>query len=107
MVLGSSGFNSGASCFFFNIIAKKVLSPRPREGTVCSRPYRSERTGSLSNSEVNRCRARSVLGWGTAWEALWVLRAFSFPSVYNTLYFKQRLPVISTVAILAQGTMSG
>ena len=76
MVLGSSGFNSGASCFFFNIIAKKVLSPRPREGTVCSRPYRSERTGSLSNSEVNRRRARSVLGWGTAWEAIRVLLAF-------------------------------
>ena len=40
------------------------------------RPYRNEYTGSLPNSEVNRCRARSVLGWGTAWEALWVLLAF-------------------------------
>ena len=40
------------------------------------RPYRDEHTGSLPNSEVNRRRARSVLGWGTAWEALWVLLAF-------------------------------
>jgi hypothetical protein len=40
------------------------------------RPYRDECTGSLSNSEVNRRRAWSVLGWVTAWEALWVLLAF-------------------------------
>jgi hypothetical protein len=46
------------------------------KGTVRQRPYRDECTGSLSNSEVNRRRARSVLGWGTAWEALWVLLAF-------------------------------
>ena len=39
------------------------------------RPYRNEYTGSLPNSEVNRCRARSVLGWGTAREALRVLLA--------------------------------
>ena len=42
---------------------------------VCKRSYRDEYTGSLPNSEVNRRRARSVLGWGTAWEALWVLLA--------------------------------
>jgi hypothetical protein len=46
------------------------------KGKRCQRPYRDECTGSLSNSEVNRRRARSVLGWGTAWEALWVLLAF-------------------------------
>jgi hypothetical protein len=43
---------------------------------VRQRPYRNEHTGSHPNSKVNRCRARSVLGWGTAWEALWVLLAF-------------------------------
>ena len=43
---------------------------------VRSRPYRNERTGSLPNSEVNRCRARLVLGRGTAREVLWVLLAF-------------------------------
>ena len=40
------------------------------------RPYRVECTGSLSTSEVKRHRARSVLGWGTAWEDLRVLPAF-------------------------------
>ena len=42
------------------------------------RPYHDEYTGSLPNSEVNRHRARSVLGWGTAWEDPWVLQAFCF-----------------------------
>ena len=41
------------------------------------RPYRVECTGSLSTSEVKQHRARSVLGWGTAWEDLRVLSAFS------------------------------
>ena len=40
------------------------------------RPYRIECTGSLLTSEVKQCRARSVLGWGTAWEDLRVLSAF-------------------------------
>ena len=39
------------------------------------RPYRVECTGSLSTSEVKQHRARLVLGWGTAWEDLWVLSA--------------------------------
>ena len=43
---------------------------------VRRRPYRIECTGSLSTSEVKQCRARSVLGWGTAWEDLRVLSAF-------------------------------
>ena len=43
--------------------------------TARQRPYRDEYTGSLPNSEVNRRRARSVLPWGTGWEALWVLLA--------------------------------
>jgi hypothetical protein len=45
---------------------------------VRQRPYRREYTGSLSNSEVNHGRARSVLGWGTAREALGVLLPFCF-----------------------------
>ena len=43
--------------------------------TVRQRPYRSEYTGSLQNSEVNHCRARIVLRWGTAREVLRVLLA--------------------------------
>ena len=41
------------------------------------RPYRAECTGFLLTSEVKQRRARSVLGWGTAWEDLRVLSAFS------------------------------
>ena len=50
---------------------------------VCCRrlPYRVECTGSLLTSEVKQRRARSVLGWGTAWEDLRVLSAFSFPNL--------------------------
>ena len=40
------------------------------------RPYYHEYTGSLSNSEVKRGKARLVLGSGTAWEPLRVLTAF-------------------------------
>ena len=58
------------------------------------RPYRDQSTGSLPNSEVNCRRARSVLGWGTAWEALRVLLAFwpnltpSQPSKTTTTAFE-------------------
>ena len=45
------------------------------------RPYYHEYTGSLSNSEVKRGKARLVLGSGTAWEPLRVLTAFS-PGFY-------------------------
>jgi hypothetical protein len=64
------------------------------------RPYRNEYTGSLPNSEVNRCRARSVLGWGTAWEVLWVLLAF-FSSVMVVLRLRAayRSPLLSPAAI--------
>ena len=41
------------------------------------RPYCVEYTRSHLNSEVKQRKARSVLGWGTAWEALRVLLAFS------------------------------
>jgi hypothetical protein len=42
------------------------------------RPYFVEYTRSHPNSEVKRRKARSVLGWGTAREALRVLLAFCF-----------------------------
>ena len=42
------------------------------------RPYRVEYTGSLPTSEVQRRRARLVLGWGTAREDPRVLSAFPF-----------------------------
>ena len=45
--------------------------------TSCrQRPYFVEHTRSHPNSEVKRRKARSVLGWGTAREALRVLLAF-------------------------------
>ena len=43
----------------------------------CRRPYCAESTRSHPNSEVKLRKARSVLGWGTAWEALRVPLAFS------------------------------
>ena len=42
------------------------------------RPYSVENTRSHLNSEVKQPKARSVLGWGTAWEVLRVLLAFCF-----------------------------
>ena len=45
----------------------------------CRRPYRVECTGSLLTSEVKQRHARSVLGWGAAWEDLRVLSAFCLP----------------------------
>ena len=51
--------------------------PQANEQRIfCRRPYRVECTGSLLTSEVKQRRARSVLGWGTAWEDLRVLSAF-------------------------------
>ena len=48
--------------------------------TTCfrQRPYSVENTRSHLNSEVKQPKARSVLGWGTAWEVLRVLLAFCF-----------------------------
>ena len=45
------------------------------------RPYCVEYTRSHPNSEVKLRKARSVLGWGTAWEALRVPLTFSFHEV--------------------------
>ena len=56
--------------------ASDIRNLRSEQVNGCKRPYRDEYTRSLPNSEVNRRRALSVLGWGTAWEAIWVLLAF-------------------------------
>ena len=45
------------------------------------RSYLLGYTGSHLNSEVKQCKAWSVLGWGTAWEALQVLLAL-FPDSF-------------------------
>ena len=75
-----------------------------RELIVRQRPYRNEYTRSLPNSEVNRCRARSVLGWGTAWEVLWVLLAFLLClRRFNLSAAITQFSISGTVAILAQG----
>ena len=76
------------------------------------RPYRVECTGSLPNSEVKRRRARSVPGWGTAREALRVLLAFFRARSLQGWLFSTPNCVFTkfqggTVAILAQGTLSG
>ena len=49
---------------------------RRRAFCFCQRPYCVEYTRSHPNSEVKQRKARSVLGWGTAWEVLRVLLAF-------------------------------
>ena len=40
--------------------------------------YRDECTESLLTPELKRHRAWLLLGWGTAWEDIWVLSAFVF-----------------------------
>ena len=72
--LGITTLLECAPCLFFH-------------GDFCLRPYCVECTRSHPNSEVKRRKARSVLGWGTAWEALRVPLAFYFsaegtPAVY-------------------------
>ena len=56
---------------------------------VCQRPYCAEHTRSHQNSEVKQRKARSVLGWGTAWESpLGAAGFFVFSSQQNWLYPK-------------------
>ena len=55
------------------------------------RPYYHEYTGSLSNSEVKRGKARLVLGSGTAWEPLRVLTAFYHHLSYWGLFLNPLL----------------
>ena len=49
-----------------------------RQQCFRQRPYCDECTRSHPNSEVKHHKARSVLGWGTAWEALRVPLTFHF-----------------------------
>ena len=57
----------------------------------------AENTGSLLTSEVKRHRARLVLGWGTAWEDLWVLSAFRKRAIASRgkVVSKQTAPMFS------------
>ena len=64
------------------------------------RPYRIECTGSLLTSEVKQCRARSVLGWGTAWEDLRVLSAFYLFSLCRDP--SQEIPLAAAAEARAQ-----
>ena len=65
-----------AFCFSGAVVVSSA--DQGRAGGVCfrQRPYSVEYTRSHPNSEVKLQKARSVLGWGTAWEALRVLLAF-------------------------------
>ena len=77
--------------------ACKARAKRSRSGqTWChlgrgrvfrQRPYSVEYTRSHPNSEVKRRKARSVLGWGTAREALRVLLAFCFCFQLSLFHF--------------------
>ena len=61
------------------------IAPRmPAPTFLRQRPYCVECTRSHPNSEVKQRKARSVLGWGTAWEVLRVLLAFCFFKVGGT-----------------------
>ena len=56
-------------------------------GCFRQRPYFIEYTRSHPNSEVKRWKARSVLGWGTAREALRVLLAFCFIIKFRMIFY--------------------
>ena len=62
------------------------------------RPYFADCTGPHPNSEVKRRKARSVLGWGTAWEALRVPLTFSPYSVVLCCRFVFTVPFCVVVA---------
>ena len=75
----------GKKQFFGPPVPTDFADARPNTGTKCyrirdtylrQRPYCVEYTRSHPNSEVKQRKARSVLGWGTAWEALRVPLAF-------------------------------
>ena len=55
-----------------------ALGDIPKQPIFRRWPYRIEYTGSLLTSEVERRKARLVLGWGAAREDLRVLSAFVF-----------------------------
>ena len=62
--------------FTFSEIVNPVAVSQTLPPCCRQRPYCVEYTRSHPNSEVKRRKARSVLGWGTAWEALRVPLAF-------------------------------
>ena len=72
------------------LVGLRQSGRRPAFFLFRRRPYRDEYTGSLPNSEVNRCRARLVLDRGTVWEALRVLRAFYFIFAHGRARFLPR-----------------
>ena len=87
---------------FFDLHSQVCCCSQPE--TCCRRPYRVECTGSVLTSEVKQRRARSVLGWGTAWEDLRVLSAFLslFPKWRNNRSANpvfSNTPCFMTVAI--------
>ena len=66
-------------CRCRRFIVKSRTTPQHFVDPCCrQRPYCVEYTRSHPNSEVKRRKARSVLGWGTAWEVLRVPLAFFF-----------------------------
>ena len=73
---------------------KHISSTSPFDAvSIRQRPYFVEYTRSHPNSEVKRRKARSVLGWGTAREALRVLLVFLFFKVgtfFENLITKQQ-----------------
>ena len=75
---------------FQNLISSESQSKGWKR--CCQRPYFVEYTRSHPNSEVKRRKARSVLGWGTAREALRVLLAFflrfSMPFIFWSEMFQ-------------------
>ena len=64
--------------FFVTIVFVNSVSMLLERISFRQRPYCDEYTRSHPNSEVKHRKARSVLGWGTAWEALRVPLAFCF-----------------------------
>ena len=54
---------------------------------VCQRPHHDESTGSRPITEVKHHRARSVLGWVTAWEHRVLLTIFFIIFFFRTINF--------------------
>ena len=70
----------------------------------CQRPHSAESTRSHSNSEVKQLEARSVLGWGTAWEVLRVLLAFFCRSAVEIVEVNEqnRTKTVGSLVILSR-----
>ena len=89
------------------VCALSSPSNRLRAISFCQRPYSVEHTRSHLNSEVKQPKARSVLGWGTAWEVLRVLLAFSHHiTPYHTISHHTTLPTFLQHQITPHHTIS-